>query len=72
MLDLAIGTIAMRPYVFAFFGAFLLACVPHVGWKKTASFIGAGYLIAFVSEKLSISAALSMKPMSLRPATAGG
>ena len=55
MLDLAIGTIAMRPYVFAFFGAFLLACVPHVGWKKTASFIGAGYLIAFVSEKLSIT-----------------
>jgi len=55
MLDLAIGTITMRPYVFAFFGAFLLACVPHVGWKKTASFIGAGYLIAFVSEKLSIT-----------------
>ncbi|MGB4598364.1 MAG: carotenoid biosynthesis protein [Trichlorobacter sp.] len=46
---------SLRPYVFAFFGAFLLACVPHVGWKKTASFIGAGYLIAFVSEKLSIT-----------------
>jgi len=55
MLNLAFGTISLRPYVFAFFGAFLLACVPHVGWKKTASFIGAGYLIAFVSEKLSIT-----------------
>lgn len=55
MLDIAIGTFAMRPYVFAFFGAFLLACVPHVGWKKTLSFTVAGYLIAFASEKLSIS-----------------
>lgn len=55
MLQLALGTISMRPYVFAFFGAFLLACVPHVGWKKTLTFTGVGYLIAFVSEKLSIS-----------------
>jgi uncharacterized membrane protein len=55
MLDIAIGTITMRPYVFAFFGAFLLACVPHVGWRKTLAFTGAGYLIAFVSEKLSIT-----------------
>lgn len=55
MLDIAIGTITMRPYVFAFFGAFLLACVPHVGWKKTLRFTGLGYLIAFASEKLSIT-----------------
>jgi uncharacterized membrane protein len=55
MLDIAIGTIAMRPYVFAIFGAFLLACVPHVGWRKTLAFTVAGYLIAFASEKLSIS-----------------
>jgi putative membrane protein len=55
MLDLAIGTVTMRPYVFAFFGAFLLACVPHVGWRKTLTFTVVGYLIAFASEKLSIS-----------------
>ncbi len=55
MLQLLIGTVALRPYVFAFFGAFLLACVPHVGWKKTLVFTGVGYLIAFSSEKLSIS-----------------
>lgn len=55
MLDIAIGTFTMRPYVFAFFAAFLLACVPHVGWKKTLTFTGVGYLIAFVSEKLSIT-----------------
>ncbi len=55
MLQLALGTITMRPYVFAFFAAFLLACVPHVGWKKTLTFTGFGYAIAFVSEKLSIT-----------------
>ncbi len=55
MLHLVLGTITMRPYVFAFFGAFLLACVPHVGWKKTLTFTGVGYAIAFASEKLSIT-----------------
>lgn len=54
-LDIAIGTVTMRPYVFAFFGAFLLACVPHVGWKRTATFTLTGYLIAFSSEWLSIN-----------------
>lgn len=55
ILDIAIGTFAMRPYVFAFFAAYLLACVPHVGWRKTMQFTAAGYLIAFSSEWLSIN-----------------
>lgn len=55
MLDIAIDTIVMRPYVFTFFAAFLLACVPHVGWRKTLIFTVVGYLIAFASEKLSIT-----------------
>ena len=54
-LDITIGTFTMRPYVFAFFGAFLLACVPHVGWRRTLQFTLAGYLIAFSSEWLSIN-----------------
>ena len=54
-LDIAIGTFTMRPYVFAFFAAYLLACVPHVGWKKTLQFTAAGYLIAFASEYASIN-----------------
>jgi putative membrane protein len=53
--DIAVGTITMRPYVFAFFGAYLLACVPHVGWRRTMTFTMAGYLIAFASEWLSIN-----------------
>ncbi len=54
-LDIAVGTVTMRPYVFAFFAAFLLACVPHVGWRRTMTFTLAGYLIAFASEWLSIN-----------------
>lgn len=45
----------MRPYVFAFFAVYLLAAVPHLGWKKTACFTVVGYLIAFVSEFSSIN-----------------
>src|SRR5512137_3787 len=54
-LDIAVGTFTMRPYVFAFFAAFLLACVPHIGWRRTMLFTVAGYLIAFGSEWLSIN-----------------
>jgi len=54
-MDILIGTFTMRPYVFAFFAAFLLACVPHVGWRRTMAFTVAGYLIAFASEWLSIN-----------------
>ena len=54
-LDIVIGTLTMRPYVFAFFGAYLLACIPHIGWRRTLAFTVAGYLIAFFSEWLSIN-----------------
>jgi uncharacterized membrane protein len=55
VLDIAIDTVTMRPYVFAFFGAFLAVCVPHVGWKRTLTFTLVGYSIAFGSEWLSIN-----------------
>ncbi len=54
-MDILIGTFTMRPYVFAFFAAFLCVCVPHIGWKRTLTFTGCGYLIAFASEWLSIN-----------------
>src|SRR6266568_474617 len=54
-LDIAIGTVALRPYVFAFFGAFLLVCVSHVGWRRSLGFTLIGYFIAFGSEWLSIN-----------------
>lgn len=45
----------MRPYVFVFFAAYLLAAVTHLGWRKTACFTVCGYLIAFISEFSSIN-----------------
>lgn len=53
--QLTIGTISMRPYVFAFFAAYLVAAVPHLGWKRIAVFTIGGYLIAFSSEYSSIN-----------------
>lgn len=52
---IAIGTVTMRPYVFAFFAAYLFVAVPHLGWKKVGLFTIVGYLIAFASEYASIN-----------------
>lgn len=52
---IAVGTVTMRPYVFAFFAAYLVAAVSHLGWRKTIYFTVAGYLISFVSEFSSIN-----------------
>lgn len=54
-LHIAVGTVTMRPYVFAFFASYLVAAVLHLGWKKTVWFTVAGYLIAFASEYSSIN-----------------
>jgi uncharacterized membrane protein len=53
--QLAIGTVTMRPYVFAFFASYLVAAVLHLGWRKTIWFTVVGYLIAFASEFSSIN-----------------
>ena len=53
--QLTIGTIIMRPYVFAFLIAYLVAAVLHLGWRSTLSFTIVGYLIAFASEVSSIN-----------------
>jgi len=55
VLDIAVGTVTMRPYVFAFLAFYLLAAVTHLGWKKTFCFTAVGYLIAFLSEFSSIN-----------------
>ncbi|HEY5973732.1 MAG TPA: carotenoid biosynthesis protein [Geobacteraceae bacterium] len=54
-LQIAVGTVTMRPYVFAFFVAYLFAAISHLGWRTTLAFTGVGYLIAFASEWLSIN-----------------
>lgn len=58
ILQIAVGTVAMRPYVFAFFAVYLVAAVSHLGWRKTLYFTVAGYLISFLSEFSSINTGL--------------
>lgn len=53
--DIAVGTVVMRPYVFAFLAAYLVAAVLHLGWRATLGFTITGYLISFLSEFSSIN-----------------
>lgn len=55
LVQLAVGTVSMRPYVFAFFAAYLFVSVPHLGWKRVSIFTVLGYLTAFASEFSSIN-----------------
>ncbi len=55
LFDIALGTFTCRPYVFAFFAAYLLAAVLHLGWRAVISFTIVGYLISFASELSSIN-----------------
>lgn len=32
---IAVGTITMRPYIFAFLAVYLVAAVIHFGWRTT-------------------------------------
>lgn len=57
-LALAAGTVSMRPYVFAFFAAYILAAVPHLGWQRVTIFTIIGYLTAFASEFASINSGI--------------
>lgn len=49
-----LGTVAMRPYVFAFLFAYFLGCSLHMGIKRAVAFCMAGYFIALLSEYSSI------------------
>ena len=53
-IHLLLGTIALRPYVFLFFMAYLFGCSMQFGYKRALLFSVAGYLIAWGSEVSSI------------------
>lgn len=55
LFQIAVGTITMRPYVFAFLSVYLVAAALHLGWRKTLWFTIVGYLISFLSEFSSIN-----------------
>lgn len=51
---LLLGTVLLRPYVFAFLAVYLAAAGVHLGWRRTLLFIPAGYGVAWLSEFSSI------------------
>jgi putative membrane protein len=53
--NIIVGTITMRPYVFAFLAVYLFIASAHLGWRKTLIFTVVGYLISFLSEYSSIN-----------------
>lgn len=51
---LALGTVTLRPYVFAFLAVYLVAASSHIGLRRALVFIPLGYGIAWLSEFSSI------------------
>jgi uncharacterized membrane protein len=49
-MDLVVGTLALRPYVFAFLACFLLAASLDLGWRRALGFGGCAWSVAWLSE----------------------
>src|SRR5437870_9985499 len=49
-MDLVIGTLALRPYVFAFLALLLVAGFLDVGWRRTLVFGAAVWPVAWLAE----------------------
>jgi uncharacterized membrane protein len=52
-MDLLLGTLLLRPYVFAFVGAFLAAGLADLGWRRTLGFALWVWPLAWLSEFVS-------------------
>lgn len=50
VLTLLLGTVMLRPYVFIFLAAYLLASTWQFGLKRTLNFTALGYVLVFLSE----------------------
>jgi len=53
-MDVLWHTLAARPYVWAFMAAFLATAIPTLGTRRALLFLTTGYLVAFLSELVSI------------------
>ena len=49
-MELVLGTILLRPYVFGFLLAFLAAARADLGWPRTLAFMGSVWPVAWVAE----------------------
>jgi len=56
-VQLLLGTIILRPYVFVFFAIYLFLAVTNLGWKRAVLFTIVAYLTAFICEWSSAVAA---------------
>jgi uncharacterized membrane protein len=50
ILRLLLSTVIFRPYVFIFFGCYLIIAVTSIGWRRTILFTVTAYTIAFICE----------------------
>jgi hypothetical protein len=53
-MHLILGTIILRPYVFAFLAIFLAASTRDLGWRRTTTFAGIVWPLAWLAEFSSI------------------
>jgi len=49
-MDLLVGTVTLRPYVFAFLAVFIAAAVADLGWRRTLGFTACVWPVALVAE----------------------
>ena len=49
-MDLLLGTISLRPYVFAFLAVYIVAGVADLGWRRTLAFTASVWPVALVAE----------------------
>ena len=49
-MDLLVGTVTLRPYVFAFLAVFVVAGVADLGWRRTLGFSACVWPMALVAE----------------------
>ena len=49
-IELLIGTVTYRPYVFAFFACYLLLAISRLGYKRTILFTTLAYFVAWLCE----------------------
>jgi uncharacterized membrane protein len=49
-MDLLLGTVALRPYVFVFLAIFLVAGARDLGWRRTLLFAGWVWPVAWLAE----------------------
>ncbi|MFQ5881670.1 MAG: carotenoid biosynthesis protein [Candidatus Methylomirabilales bacterium] len=69
-IPLLLGTILLRPYVFAFLLLYLLAAAADMGWRRTLLFTLLAWGVAFTAESLSIRVGIPFGLYHYLPTTA--